>query len=309
MLGLCCQYMKFKPSKTSEGTFFNIIDERGMQYGQYLKGKYSSDYIRSIWLHNAKQLYSIIQRIYSEGIKVFRISSSTFPLYDVASELLLDFTEVKLVLAKIGEFVLSHNMRLTTHPDQFVVLSSNCEVVINNSIKMLGHSAWVFDQMHLPETSYYSINIHGGAKGNSNILINSIGRLISGIKNRLTLENDERSYSVIDLLKINNQTNVPICFDSHHHSLNDEGISIEDGLELCKSTWKDIKPLTHLSNSIPEFANGSVTERRKHSDYVYYIPECQLKDNNSGNIDIEMEFKLKNIAIEKAIKDFNLLLS
>lgn len=54
--------------------------------------------------------------------------------------------------------------------------------------------------------------------------------------------------------------------------------------------------------------NGSFTERRKHSDYVHYIPEYQLKLNNENILDIEMEFKMKNLAIEKAVKDFGLIL-
>jgi len=52
-------------------------------------------------------------------------------------------------------------MRVTTHPSQFVVLSSLNPNVIKNSIEQLKHHAWIFDKMGLDESPYYLINIHG----------------------------------------------------------------------------------------------------------------------------------------------------
>jgi UV DNA damage repair endonuclease len=129
------------------------------------------------------------------------------------------------------------------------------------------------------------------------------------VKNRLTLENDESYYSIVDLYKVFEETGVPICWDSHHHSFNDGGISNEESLQKCIKSWNSIKPLTHLSNTDPTLVNGSFTDRRKHSNYVHYIPDCQFQANNNDEIDIEMEFKMKNIALMKASKDFKLKLS
>jgi UV DNA damage endonuclease len=173
---------------------------------------------------------------------------------------------------------------------------------------MLQHHAWVFDQMQLPASPYYAINIHGGTKGNLSILTDSIKKMSSSAKNRLTFENDERSYYVKDLYKVYEETGVPICWDSHHHIFNDAGLSLDDALSLAKTSWNGVKPLTHLSNTDPSLVNGNFTEKRKHSDYVHYIPDCQLKANNLDEIDIEFEFKMKNLAIFKAVKDFDIKL-
>lgn len=162
--------------------------------------------------------------------------------------------------------------------------------------------------MNLPESAFYSINIHGGTKGNSKLLINSINKMSSSVRKRLTLENDELSYNVKELYDVYQETGIPICWDSHHHTFNNAGLSLEEGLFLAKKTWNNIKPLTHLSNTSPLVANGSFTEKRKHSDYVHYIPDCQLKGNNNNEIDIDFEFKMKNLAILKALKDFNIIL-
>lgn len=309
MLGLCCQYIEFQINNNGKGSFVNIVNEKGLQYGQYIKGKYDLNKIKNTWINNANNFLSILKRINSEGIKLFRFSSNIFPLYDLLSDELESSNEVKSILNEAGKFVLSNKMRLTTHPDQFVVLSSNRSDVIINSVKILNHHAWIFDNMNLPKSYYYAINIHGGTKGNSSILINSIKKLPQSTRARLTLENDELSYNVSDLFQVYEETGVPILFDSHHHSFNDCGLSLEESLEKAKSTWVNVKPLTHLSNSSPSAINGSFTERRKHSDYVHSFPECQLFGNNNDQIDVEMEFKMKNLAIFKAVKDFDVKLS
>lgn len=308
MIGLCCQYIEPKIKRNNSVEYINIINEIGLQYNQYLKGKYSNIQIEKVWINNAQELLTILKRIKSENINLFRISSSLFPLYDSVQDLIKNCKEVKNILEEIGKFVLSNNIRLTTHPDQFVVISSNKEEVIDKSIRMLDHHGWVFDQMNLPATPYYAINIHGGTKNNSSILINSINKLSSSVKNRLTLENDERSYNVKDLYRVFEETGVPVCFDCHHHTFNDAGLSIEEGLNLAINSWNNIKPLTHLSNTEPELVNGSFTDKRKHSAYVHYIPECMLQANNCDLVDVEFEFKMKNLAILKAVKDFNIKL-
>lgn len=306
MLGLCCQYIEPVCNRNGNIKYKNILEERTLQYGQFLKNKYSKFQIEKIWINNITNLYSVLQKINSEDFHLFRVSSNLFPLYDEVSDLLTTSKEINNILQEIGKFIIRSQMRLTTHPDQFVVISSNKKDVINNSIRMLEHHAWIFDQMNLPQTPYYAINIHGGVKENNQILIDSIKKLSPSVKNRLTLENDERAYNVKDLYKIYESTGVPICWDSHHHTFNAANLSLEEGLQLAKSTWQNHKPLTHLSNTEPLLINGSFTERRKHSDYVHYIPECQIQAHNNNEIDIEFEFKMKNLAIKKSLSDFNI---
>lgn len=309
MLGLCCQYIEQKTKRNGQIEYVNIVDEKGLQYGQFLKGKYASNQIYSIWEHNTNELLSIIKRCNQEGIKSFRVSSNLFPLYDSFTQELYVQDNLKSILREIGKYAISNNMRLTCHPDQFVVISSNKPDVIEKSFRMLDHHAWIFDQMELPVSPYYAINIHGGTKGNFNVLIDSIKKLSPTVQGRLTLENDERSFNVKELYQIYEATGVPIVFDTHHHTFNTADLSMEDALKLSMNTWGGVRPLTHLSNTEPTLVNGSFTERRKHSDYVHYVPDCQLQANNNDQIDIDLEFKMKNLALFKALQDFNLKLS
>lgn len=302
-LGICCQYKEIGPKGIE-----NVCDEKHLQFGQYTKGKYSNLQIEKTWEHNALGLFSVLKRLNKEGVSLFRISCGILPLYDCLPELLHNCQPLTDVLKDIGNFTKEKGMRITTHPDQFVVLSSDRPEVIAKSKLMLTHYGWLFDQMNLERSPYNPINIHGGARGNFSALIESIKSLPEEVKTRLTLENDESSYNVKDLEKIFQETGTPIVWDSHHHTFNDGGLSMEDALKLAKGTWGKIKPITHLSNTEPALKNGSFTERRKHCDLVHYIPECQRLANNTGEIDIEMEFKMTSLAVFKAVKDFDIKL-
>lgn len=305
-IGLCCQYIEPITKKSGKTEYNNLTNEKTLQHGQFVNGKYSTETIESTWVNNLNGLFSVLKKINSENIKVFRFSSNLLPLFDFNPNI-RESSKVLNLLSEIGLFAKKNNIRLTTHPDQFCVLSSNKDGVIANSISILEYHAWVMDKMNLDLSPFYAINVHGGTKGNSNILKQSIDKLPDNVRSRLTLENDERSYNVKDLYDVSTSTGVPIVFDSHHHTFNDSGLSIEAALELSAKTW-NTKPLTHLSNTDPSLVNGNFTERRKHSFNVHYIPDCQLKANNNNQIDIEFEFKGKNLAIFKAVKDFDIKL-
>jgi UV DNA damage repair endonuclease len=52
--------------------------------------------------------------------------------------------------------------------------------------------------------------------------------------------------------------------------------------------------------------NGSFPDRRKHSQYIHYVPDCQLELAKENLIDLDVEAKMKNLAIMKMRKDFNI---
>jgi len=306
-IGLCCQYLKSKEKRNGTIEYFNAMEEKNLQFGRFNEGKYSEDQIIKTWMSNLDNLSMTLNEVIKEGFKVFRLSSNLFPLYDSVSHLLINNESLSKNLKMIGQKLKESNVRVTCHPDQFCVISSKNPEIIGKSIKILEHHAWIFDSMGLEQSPFYAINIHGGARDQLPTLVDSIKKLSENVKNRLTLENDELCYNVNDLYQCFEETGVPICFDSHHHVFNDGGLSIDEGLEKSMKTWQ-VKALTHLSNTDPLLKGGSFKDRRKHSDYVHYIPDLQQKLNDEQKLDIEFEFKMKNLAIHKAIKDFNIIL-
>jgi UV DNA damage endonuclease len=310
MIGLCCQFLEESISPRGKVSHKNIIEENVLQYNRFLQNKYSNEQVIATWEKNIKTLNNVLPKIFNLGIKSFRLSSNYFPLYDQLGDSLINNNSIKQTLSSIGDFVIKNKMRVSCHPSQFVVLSSKSEAVIQNSISNLTHHAWMLDCMGLDLSPYYSINIHGGVKGEIKTLIDKTNQLPNNVKSRLTFENDERCFNVQNLFDIYKDTGVPITFDWHHDSFNDSNLNTDQKLKLIFESWGKVKPLMHLSNTEPEFQqSGSFTDKRKHSFYTHYIPD-QLKEIlNSNQCDCDWEFKGKNLAIFKAVEDFNLNLN
>lgn len=297
MLGLCCEWL----GPTGE----NQLVSRTLQLGRFKRGDYTPEAIRLTYAANLRNLLTCLPVIHKSGIRFFRVSSSLFPLFDQVDPDIYQHETLLALLREVGEYVLANGMRMNTHPGQFVVLSSDSPSVVQASVAELDFHAWVFDQMGLPPTPYYGINVHGGKRGRNERLRAGIERLSEAARLRLTLENDEFCYTVSDLA----QVGVPVVFDCHHHSFNPGGLSQRDALELAISTWKRAKPTTHLANTPPGLQEDApVTKRRVHSDYLTSVPKPLLDAHEAGRVDIEVEAKAKNLAIFRAVKELGLTL-
>jgi UV DNA damage endonuclease len=307
--GICCHWLEEKiHPKSGKREWVNVFDEKTLQLGRYRQGKYTDESIKALYAHNVKRLEEMLPKMHQQGVKLFRISSAMFPLSDQVDPSLWNNPDVKKHLQAAGEFIKASGIRVSTHPGQFCVLSSDSDDVVHKAFVELGIHAWMFDEMGLDKTTQYAINIHGGKSDRSSRLIDQIKSLPENIKKRLTLENCETAYSVVDLLPVYMETGVPIVFDSHHHTFNDGDISMADAFAAAVETWpKNIKPLQHISNTQPSLVNGNFMDRRKHSDMIHYIPEQQLMGLHDDTIDVEIEAKLKNIAVFDMRKKFSIL--
>jgi UV DNA damage endonuclease len=193
-------------------------------------------------------------------------------------------------------------MRLTSHPGPFNVLTSPHEHVVENCITDLSIHGKVFDLMKLSHTPYNKINIHiGGVYGDKvsamERFCKNFERLPDSVKSRLTVENDDKAsmYSVQDLYDgVYKVIGIPIVFDYHHHRFNDGGLSEREALELAMTTWGDIVPVVHYSESRSIEQEDDKIRPQAHSDYVYdYI------DTYDNRVDIMVEAKAKELAVIK----------
>lgn len=295
--------------RSGKVTYKDIFDSKVLQLGRWRDGKYSHKQVKDTYVHNAKSFEMGLRRVVREGYRSFRVSSSLFPLWDQVPSDLWNNEEVTAPLRRVGLLAKEKGIRLTTHPGQFCSLSSDEETTVAKSVHELWGHAWLFDVMGLPETPFAAINIHGAKADRHKELASVINDLPPNIKGRLTLENDEMSYAVGDLLEVYQLTGTPICYDSHHHTFNDGGISQEEAHRLTVATWPTgVKPLQHLSNTDPLLKEGSFSDRRKHSDLVHYVPGVQLDAMLRDEVDVDFEFKMKNLAIDRARQAFGIVL-
>lgn len=303
-LGLVCHWLGPKNE--------NLLKANELRLGNLRSGSYTNAKICETYVNNVQRHIDFFPTLVKSGIRVFRLTSSLLTLADQVDESCWrNNAKLLTLLKKFGEIVIANNIRLTMHPGQFAVLSSDDDRVVDNAIKDLSIHAFIIDAMGLPLTPHHAINVHGGKRNRSERLIDVIQSLPENIRNRLTLENDESSYSVADLLNIHLQTNVPIVLDTHHHTFNDGGLSLQLAHDATVETWQrsGVKPLQHISNTEPGLENSSFSDRRKHSDYIHYIPEPQLKALRDDSIDVEVEAKKKQLSLLKMSKDFSVPLN
>ena len=264
------------------------------------------DYASELTLKNVKDLNGIISWNILNGYDFYRMSSGLAPWkteYDWDD--LKDIDEIKRWFHSAGTMAKTHDVRLTSHPGPFNVLVSPKEEVVANCIKDLTIHGDEFDMMGLSRTPYNKINIHlGGAYGDKEAsmkrFVKNFPRLPESVSSRLTLENDDKAsmYSVKDLYYgIYKKIGIPIVFDYHHHKFCTGGMSEQEALEMALSTWGDIKPVTHYSESRRDEQKDETIRVQAHSDYVYNKIEMYGND-----FDIMVEAKAKELAVDKYLE-------
>jgi len=261
------------------------------------------NYASELGLQNCKDLLEIIKWNHENGFNFFRITSNLFPWcseYDLKD--MPDYEAICNVLSEAGSYATTNDIRITCHPGPFNVLTSPHEHVVENCIKDLTTHGEVFDLMNLSRTPYNKINIHiGGAYGDKvssmERFCENFHRLPDSVKSRLTVENDDKAsmYSVVDLYEgVYCKIGIPIVFDYHHHRFCNGGLSEEDALEVAISTWNNIVPVVHYSESRNIEQEDNKIRPQAHSDYVYdYI------DTYGNRVDIMVEAKAKELAVLK----------
>jgi UV DNA damage endonuclease len=306
-LGICCQWLEGRTKRDGTVVYENVLDEKSLQLGAYRDGKYNEGRILDTYRGNVKEVLRVISKLNEHNIKSFRLSSSLFPLYEFCGHLARNDEQVKNDLATAGRLFKEAGIRVTTHPGQFTVISSDKDSVVQNSIKELEYHAWIFDAMGFDHTPYYAINIHGGKADRSDRIVEVYSSLPHNVKSRLTLENDEKCYNVRELLNISSRTSIPIVFDSHHYSFGSDDLLFDDAFRGTIDSWNGIKPLQHISNTEIGMENAAFNQKRAHSQLIHYIPPLQLEAIRSNVVDVDVEAKLKNIALLKMREDFGIL--
>jgi UV DNA damage endonuclease len=269
-------------------------------------------YASELALQNAKDLYSILKWNVENDIYFFRLGSDLFPWGNKMNvRMLPDFDEICHVLIQCGQFAKDNGVRITTHPGPFNLLASPKEDVVVNTIRDLEMHALLFDLMGLSRTPYNKINIHVGATyGDKETAAatwcRNFHRLSEGVRSRLTIENDDKAnmYSVVDLHRlIHSEVGIPIVFDYHHHTFNTGDLTERDALYLAASTWKDITPAVHYSESKALHENNSKLNPRAHSDYINGPINLHGLD-----VDVMIEAKAKELTLLEFRKKKNILL-
>ncbi len=249
--------------------------------------------LRVVYRENINRINRAIDFCQANGINLYRLTSGLFPFSDeaIGAEILEEFVAA---LTETGNRAVANDLRIVMHPDQFVVLSSDSDSVVKNSVKILKMHAKTLDLLNQPRDERATMNIHGGKADRIDKLIASIEKLPFEIRSRISFENDEYSYSAAQILEVCRRASVRMVFDAHHHVCREkldsyEDESIAEMFWAARTTWaKPENQLVHISNGRERFQD------RAHHDLIVTMPSVFRYAEW-----IEVEAKHKEIAIEK----------
>jgi UV DNA damage endonuclease len=202
---------------------------------------------------------------------------------------------------RLGTSIRNLGFRISMHPDQFVLLNATDEGVLSRSIDELWYHAQVLDLMGLDCSAKIQIHV-GGVYGDKMKGMDRFARhadqLDPTIRNRLVIENDERSYTIRDCLAIHEQTGIPVIVDSFHHALLNDGKDFADLLDPVRRTWKmaDGIPMVDYSSQEPGKRPGAHAEHIIPADFRQFLTITQPAD-----FDVMLEIKDKERSALEAL--------
>ena len=254
-----------------------------------------------------------------EQLRMVRLSSDILPVYTHHDW--IGFWTRSDVIAycekhfrSIGTTARTSGTRLSFHPSQFTVLASANDNIVENSIKEFEYHADMARWMGYGKSFQdFKINVHISGKRGPEGIRQVLGRLSSEARNCITIENEENSWGLEDVLSISDC--VAVVLDLHHHWVKTgEYISAtDDRVHRVIDSWHGIRPTLHYSvsredclvdhciNTLPnrdQLVENKINKQklRAHSDFYWnnVVNDWALSFND--NFDIMCESKGKNLA-------------
>jgi UV DNA damage endonuclease len=251
---------------------------------------------------NLACLQSTLQFNLQQGLKFFRISSDIIPF---ASHPICQVNwqnHFATELAQLGAFIRQHNMRVSMHPDQFVLLNSPNPKVYESSLAELLYHQNFLDALGVDYSAKIQIHV-GGIYGDKiaaiQRFIENYRHLPAELRQRLVIENDERLYSAADCLQIHSATDVPILFDYFHHRCLNQGEKLQLLLNAVFQTWQaaDGLPIVDYSSQQPGERLGKHAATLDADDFSQFLTATRVFD-----FDIMLEIKDKERSALQALE-------
>lgn len=308
-LGFACKYFDSEakqpfPFKTTTRTRFLAMERNA-----------AATLLLTLAQNNLQNLSLTLEQLAQQpdALRMMRIGSDLLPLYTVplATELYGDILpELQPLFSRCGELARAHNIRLSFHPGQYTVLASDNDDVVDRALEDVEyHTLCAVMMGYGRQFQDFKINIHMNGKRGIEGFRAAFMRLSPEARNMLTVENDEISCSLDDVLQA--RALCPVVLDIHHHWVKEnQFIQASDArVALILESWRGVRPVLHYSIAqeglIPESGfpdqeqlAASKPKLRAHSDY-YFNQTLNDWALSFDRFDIMCEVKMKNLARDR----------
>ena len=151
--------------------------------------------------------------------------------------------EFAVRLAEIGELMRRGSVSVSTHPGQYIVLSSTQPAVVAAAVAELDYHDRLLAALGLDFSHKVVIHVGAGAVDPDAAFERfaaGYARLSPGAQRRLVVEYDER-WPLESVLRLAATIGVPVVFDVFHHRLAPSlpGASVRGLVRLADETWRE----------------------------------------------------------------------
>lgn len=253
--------------------------------------------------HNLNSLERIIDYNEENNIKLFRISSGLIPFGSYVAKGLPWHEIFHDRFLSIGHKIKANGIRVSMHPGQYTVLNSPDKDTVANSIADLIYHNRVLDALGLGQEHKIILHI-GGAYGNKKLaaarFATNFEHLDPTIRQRLVIENDDRSYNISEVLDIGTNLSIPVVYDNLHNQSNCADVSKSDyfWIDECRKIWgaMDGRQKIHYSQQNPDKRTGSHSFSIRINEFMSFYSGL-----GERSPDIMLEVKDKNLSALKCI--------
>ena len=296
--GLCCIFRE-EPihfRQTTAKALLNLSQQERLQK------------LSTICLENANSLVTALEAVQRFGFGAFRVSSQflpryTHPVVGYTLDSLPDYASIHASLEKVKQLREQWDIRLSFHPDQFVLLSSPSAEVTRKSIAELDYQAMLAEMIGADVLNIHAGGVYGDKQAALKRLRENFQSLPERVQSRLTLENDDVSYTVNDLLPVCQDLAVPLVYDVHHHRCNKDRLTVQEATNASIQTWEAAgrgEAYFHLSSP----KNGwQGNDPKPHAEMIAMndFPEEWI----GLDVTIDIEAKAKELAVIAVMNNLN----
>jgi UV DNA damage endonuclease len=268
--------------------------------------------------HSLARLRQIVAYLERHDIRMYRMASALAPYasHPDLPQFHSQVQECSEELAGLGVAVRAAGIRLSTHPGQYTVLNSADPAVATVAAAELEVQSSLLDAMGLDREAVVVLHLgstSGGREAAVDRFERAVERLSERARARLVVENDDRSFALVDVLGVAERTGLRVVWDVlHHRCLDPAGIPDTEAMAAAFATWPaGVTPKIHFSSprlDVHERVTRSgrrvmrrniLPQLRAHADLIDPIAFEYFIRAGAGTrpFDVMLEAKAKDLAL------------